>query len=131
MWKNLACFRPMERTGAKSLPSRQPLSWEDLYSPGEMLSLEYEGVGRPQPSVRWTRLNLRPLLSVLTLPTGSGWPSTPWPDPSPSSSHISMPLLLLCFTACRGAGVKEVPFEACSSEMGFAAFRWWRQREEG
>lgn len=56
--KNLAHFGLMERTGAKSLPSCQPLSWEDLYSPREALTLEYEGVGRLQPGVRWTRLKL-------------------------------------------------------------------------
>lgn len=65
---------------------------------------------------------------ALTLPTGSAWPGTPWPAPSPSPSHVSEPSPL---AACHGAGAKEVLFEVSFSEMGFAVSCWWGQWEEG
>ena len=41
-------------------------------------------------------------------------PSTPWPAPSASPSHMSMPLPPLCFTACHGAGAKEACLKCAS-----------------
>lgn len=93
-------------------------TWKDLYGPGKHC-LWIGNVFWCTKALAWCKMDQAQaciqFCPVLALPTSPGWPRAAWSAPSWSASCISVPLPLLCFPVCWGAGRKEVLFDKCFS----------------